>query len=599
MSDVFRLSSSIELDINDVMSGLQQVDRQSEETRDSLENIEDSADSVSGRFSGLGKMAQSGLKVVDKWAKIGATAVAGLASGMIALGIKSNASLETSQVAWTTLLGTEEEAKNMLEDITKYAATTPFSKTGVDTMAKQLHNAGFEGQNLFDQLTKFGNMGSAFGIQEDSLSEMVRQYSQVQMAQVAYTEDLNILQDRGIPIYKALAEVTGTTVAEVKNMASQGKITADVYNQALDSIASGTNGAMEAQSKTFSGMLSTIQDNVVNISQKIIQPIFEKVLEYMPMIIELADNFSANLDEGKGVLDSLKEAITTVFGEDTWNKITMATTVVMGLVGAYAILKGVMFMSDLINSVSSAWGVLSSAMGIGTAVTEGATVAQTGLNLAWLASPITWIIAGIVAVIAIFVLLWNKCEGFRNFWIGLWDKVVSSFKSAKDSVVNGVSDMTSKAVNKFNEIKQGITDKINGAKDAVKSAIDKIKGFFNFDWSLPKIKLPHFNISGKFSLNPPSIPKFNVDWYSTGGIFTKPTIIGGVGIGDADNGKGRQAEAVLPLEPFYKELEAMFIKYNSRPLYFGVDGKIFMRGVASSKDELDKYDYRNPRLTYK
>lgn len=415
MSDVFRLSSSIELDINDVMSGLQQVDRQSEETRDSLENIEDSADSVSGRFSGLGKMAQSGLKVVDKWAKIGATAVAGLASGMIALGIKSNASLETSQVAWTTLLGTEEEAKNMLEDITKYAATTPFSKTGVDTMAKQLHNAGFEGQNLFDQLTKFGNMGSAFGIQEDSLSEMVRQYSQVQMAQVAYTEDLNILQDRGIPIYKALAEVTGTTVAEVKNMASQGKITADVYNQALDSIASGTNGAMEAQSKTFSGMLSTIQDNVVNISQKIIQPIFEKVLEYMPMIIELADNFSANLDEGKGVLDSLKEAITTVFGEDTWNKIIMATTVVMGLVGAYAILKGVMFMSDLINSVSSAWGVLSSAMGIGTAVTEGATVAQTGLNLAWLASPITWIIAGIVAEIAIFVLLWNKWKDLGTF----------------------------------------------------------------------------------------------------------------------------------------------------------------------------------------
>lgn len=599
MSDVFRLSSSIELDINDVMSGLQQVDRQSEETRDSLENIEDSADSVSGRFSGLGKMAQSGLKVVDKWAKIGATAVAGLASGMIALGIKSNASLETSQVAWTTLLGTEEEAKNMLEDITKYAATTPFSKTGVDTMAKQLHNAGFEGQNLFDQLTKFGNMGSAFGIQEDSLKEMVRQYSQVQMAQVAYTEDLNILQDRGIPIFKGLAEVMGVSVAEVKNMASQGKITADIYNQALDSIASTTEGAMDKQSKTFSGMLSTIEDNAINISQKIIQPLFEKILQYMPLVIDLADNFSANLDEGKGILDSLKEAVTTVFGEDTWNKITMVTTVVMGLVGAYAILKGVMFMSDLINSVSSAWGVLSSAMGIGTAVTEGATVAQTGLNLAWLASPVTWIVAGIMAVVAVFIILWNKCEGFRNFWIGLWDKAVSVFKSAKDSVVNGVSDMTSKALNKFNEIKQGIKDKINGAKDAVKSAIDKIKGFFNFSWELPKIKLPHFNISGEFSLNPSSIPKFGVDWYSTGGIFTKPTIIGGVGVGDADNGKGRQAEAVLPLEPFYKELEAMFMKYNSRPLYFGVDSKIFMRGVASSKDELDKYDYRNPRLTYK
>lgn len=598
MSDVFRLSSSIELDINDVMSGLQQVDRQSEETRDSLENIEDSADSVSGRFSGLGKMAQSGLKVVDKWAKIGATAVAGLASGMIALGIKSNASLETSQVAWTTLLGTQEEAKQMLDDITKYAATTPFSKTGVDTMAKQLHNAGFEGQNLFDQLTKFGNMGSAFGIQEDSLKEMVRQYSQVQMAQVAYTEDLNILQDRGIPIFKGLAEVMGVSVAEVKNMAGQGKITADIYNEAINSIASTTEGAMEKQSKTFSGMLSTIQDNVVNISQKIIQPLFEKIIKYMPLIIDLADNFSANLDEGKGILDSLKEAITTVFGEDTWNKITMITTVVMGLVGAYTILKGVMFMSDLINSVSSAWGVLSSAMGIGTAVTEGATVAQTGLNLAWLASPVTWIIAGIMAVVAVFIVLWNKCEGFRNFWISLWDKTVSVFNSAKDSVVNGVSDMASKALNKFNEIKQGITDKINGAKDAVKSAIDKIKSFFNFSWELPKIKLPHLSVSGKFSLAPPSVPKFDVDWYSTGGIFTKPTIIGNIGVGDANNGKGRQAEAVLPLKTFYKEIEAMFMKYSSRPLYLEIDGREFLRATAYCKDEWNNYDFRNPRLSY-
>lgn len=598
MSDVFRLSSSIELDINDVMSGLQQVDRQSEETRDSLENIEDSTDSASGRFSGLGKMAQSGLKVVDKWAKIGATAVAGLASGMIALGIKSNASLETSQVAWTTLLGTEEDAKNMLEDITKYAATTPFSKTGVDTMAKQLHNAGFEGQNLFDQLTKFGNMGSAFGIQEDSLKEMVRQYSQVQMAQVAYTEDLNILQDRGIPIFKGLAEVMGVSVAEVKNMAGQGKITADIYNEAINSIASTTEGAMDKQSKTFSGMLSTIEDNAINISQKIIQPLFEKIIKYMPLIIDLADNFSANLDEGKGILDSLKEAITTVFGEDTWNKITMITTVVMGLVGAYTILKGVMFMSDLINSVSSAWGVLSSTMGIGTAVTEGATVAQTGLNLAWLASPTTWIIAGIMAVVAVFIVLWNKCEGFRNFWISLWDKTVSVFNSAKDSVVNGVSEMASKALNKFNEIKQGITDKINGAKDSVKSAIDKIKGFFNFNWELPKIKLPHFSINGKFSLNPPSIPRFDVDWYSTGGIFTKPTIIGNIGVGDANNGKGRQAEAVLPLKTFYKEIEAMFMKYSSRPLYLEIDGREFLRATAYCKDEWNNYDFRNPRLSY-
>lgn len=152
-------------------------------------------------------------------------------------GISYDALSEQALVAWTTILGSHSEAVKMMEKITDYAAETPFSKMGVDTMAKQLANADFKGQALFDQLTKFGDMGSAFGIQEDSLKEMVRQYAQVQQAQVAYTEDLNILQDRGIPIFKALGEVMGVPVSQVKKLASEGKVTAEVYNKAINSIA--------------------------------------------------------------------------------------------------------------------------------------------------------------------------------------------------------------------------------------------------------------------------------------------------------------------------------------------------------------------------
>ena len=101
----------------------------------------------------------------------------------------------------------------------------------------------------------------------------------------------------------------------------------------------------------------------------------------------------------------------------------------------------------------------------------------------------------------------------------------------------------------FDNIKSGISNKINAAKDAVKNAIDKIKGFFNFSWSLPKLKLPHFSVSGKFSLNPPSVPKFSIKWYNKGGIFKHKTVLpNGIGVGDASfGGVGNNAEAILPI----------------------------------------------------
>ena len=596
--DAFKLSSSIELNINDVMKGLDKIDSKSKSTDKSLDSINKTSINTSSGLSKLGDIGKKGLAKIDDWAKKGAIAIGTLATGMLALGIKTNASLETSTTSWTTLLGTQEQAKSMIEDITNYAAKTPFSKMGVDEMAKQLHNAGFAGDDLFNQLTKFGNMGSAFGIQEDSLKEMVRQYGQVQMAGYAYTEDLNILQDRGIPIYKALSETLGIAVGDVKKMASEGKITTDIYNEALNSIASTTEGAMDAQSKTFSGMLSTIKDGVVNTTQKVIQPLFDKIVEYMPLIIEVMDTFTANLDSGKGIMDSMKDAIASVFGEDTLNKINSVINVIKILVGAYVTLKAVMTIANVVNTLSSAYSVLSGLMTANTAITAGATATQTGLNLAFLASPITWIIAGITAVIAIFVLLWNKCEGFRNFWINLWETIKTAFGMAKDWVVNGVTDLVSSAKNKFNELKEGLTKPINWAKDKIKGVIDSIKSFFKFEWSLPKIKLPHLSISGSFSLLPPSVPKFGIEWYANGGIMTQPTMFGMNG-NKAMVGGEAGPEAVLPLEPFYNYMDSKLDNIANRPIIIEIDGREFMRAVAGNQDEFDRYNTRNPKLAYR
>lgn len=213
------------------------------------------------------------------------------------VGIDYNATMETSAIAWETLLGSQEASNKMLKDIEKFASTTPFDKMGVDNMAKQLNNAGLKGDDLFAQLKKFGDMGGAFGVQQASLEEMVRQYSQVKQAGTAYTEDLNILQDRGIPIYKAIADECGISTAEVKKWASEGKISADIYQSALDNVAKSVEGGMEKQSKSFSGMMSTLKDNFNMIAGLLTQPIFDTLKEGLSFVLPLLDGFSGALSE--------------------------------------------------------------------------------------------------------------------------------------------------------------------------------------------------------------------------------------------------------------------------------------------------------------
>lgn len=198
----------------------------------------------------------------------------------------------------------------------------------------------------------------------------------------------------------------------------------------------------------------------------------------------------------------------------------------------------------------------SSAMKKASAAIKLVTVAMKALNVAMKANVIGIIITLIAALVAGFLYLWKNNEGFRNFWISMWDKIKSACGSATKWIKSKFNDLKGavKTVqDSFGKIKSAITDKMDDAREKVKSVIDKIKGFFPLkvgkifsNLKIPKIsvsggKAP-FGIAGKGKL-----PNFNVKWNAEGGILDKPTIFGTMGdtlLGGGEAGK----EAIAPID---------------------------------------------------
>lgn len=149
--------------------------------------------------------------------------------------------------------------------------------------------------------------------------------------------------------------------------------------------------------------------------------------------------------------------------------------------------------------------------------------------------------------------------------------------------------------NIFNNIKNTISKVMDGAKNTVKNVIDKIKGFFKFKWSLPKLKMPKISISGKFSINPPSVPKFSVKWNKLGGVFDKPTIMP---YGNSLQGLGEDgAEAIVPLEKNTQWMDKLATMLSDRmgsdtPIVLQVDGKTFAQTSINSINQLTKQQGR-------
>lgn len=324
-----------------------------------------------------------------------------------------------------------------------------------------------------------------------------------------------------LPIIAVIAAVAAAIAGIIAIIQNWGAIT-QWFGELWNTICTGIGAMVDSLKAWFSNLwthLQSVWEGICNVVQTAVM-LLGSIIQGAIDIITLP--FQMIWENCKGIVSSVWEGIKSVVS----SAIHAVSSTISSVMGAIK------------NVISTVWNAISSK--VSSVLNAIKTTVATIFN----------------AVKSVASSVWNGIKSVISSVVdGIKSKVSSVFNGVKSTVTSIFNGIKSTATSVWNGIKDAIIKPVEAAKNAVKGIIDKITGFFSgMKLELPKIKLPHFKISGKLSLSPPSVPHLSIDWYKEGGILTKPTVFGMNGSSLMAGGEAGK-EAVLPLKGFYDQLE--------------------------------------------
>ncbi len=324
-----------------------------------------------------------------------------------------------------------------------------------------------------------------------------------------------------LPIIAVIAAVAAAIAGIIAIIQNWGAIT-QWFGELWNTICTGIGAMVDSLKAWFSNLwthLQSVWEGICNVVQTAVM-LLGSIIQGAIDIITLP--FQMIWENCKGIVSSVWEGIKSV--------VSSAIHAVSSTISSV--------MSAIKNVITTVWNAISSK--VSSVLNTIKTTVSTVFN----------------AVKSVASSVWNGIKSVISSVVdGIKSKVSSVFNGVKSTITSIFNGIKSTATSVWNGIKDAIIKPVEAAKNAVKGIIDKITGFFSgMKLELPKIKLPHFKISGKLSLSPPSVPHLSIDWYKEGGILTKPTVFGMNGSSLMAGGEAGK-EAVLPLKGFYDQLE--------------------------------------------